>query len=189
MTVIRLIDGKHLYLHAVLDNYSRRILSWRLTGTLSSTSTVENLKEAMEHSEEETPKVLVDGGGENLNPVIDEFIGSGKLQRLLARTDIASSNAMIESWWRTLKHQWLFLNTLDSLEAVKKYVAFYVDAYNQKLPHSAFRGQTPDEMYFATGKNVADDLEAKRVAARQSRLKSNQSKSCTACEPLVEISK
>ena len=124
MTVIRLINGEHLYLHAVLDNYSRRILSWRITETLSSTSTVENLNEAVEHSEEETPKVNVDGGGENLNPAIDELIESGKRQRLLARTDIASSNSMIESWWRNLKHQWLFLNTLDSLNAVKKHVAF-----------------------------------------------------------------
>ncbi len=50
MTVIRLIDGEHLYLHAVLDSYSRRVLSWRLTETLCSISTVENLNEAMEHS-------------------------------------------------------------------------------------------------------------------------------------------
>ena len=63
-----------------------------------------------------------------------------------------------------------------------------VDEYNAKLPHSAFRGQTPDEMYFGTGENVADDLEAKRVAARQSRLQSNQGASCTAREPLTEIS-
>jgi transposase InsO family protein len=188
MTVIRLINGEHLYLHAVLDNYSRRILSWRITETLSSTSTVENLNEAVEHSEEETPKVIVDGGGENLNPAIDELIESGKRQRLLARTDIASSNSMIESWWRTLKHQWLFLNTLDSLNAVKKHVAFYVDEYNKKLPHSAFRGQTPDEMYFGTGDNVPHDLEAKRVAARQSRLQSNRGASCKTCEPLTEIS-
>jgi putative transposase len=178
MTVIRLINGEHLYLHAVLDNYSRRILSWRLSDSFSSQSTAENLTEAIQGSEKGTPRLIVDGGRENHSPAIDELIKSGQLKRLLARTDITSSNSMIESWWRTLKHQWLFLNTLDSLSGVKKLIAFYVNEYNTKLPHSAFRGQTPDEMYFRTGDGVADDLEAKRVTARQSRLQSNRSASC-----------
>jgi hypothetical protein len=55
---------------------------------------------------------------------------------------------MIEAWWRSLKHQWLFLNSLDSVTTVRRLVAFYVQDHNQVLPHSAFRGQTPDEMYF-----------------------------------------
>ena len=71
---------------------------------------------------------------------------------------------------------------------IKRRLVAYVDEYNKKLPHSAFRGQTPDEMYFGTGDNVPHDLEAKRVAARQSRLQSNRGASCKTCEPLTEIS-
>ena len=55
---------------------------------------------------------------------------------------------MIEAWWRSLKHQWLFLHSLDSVPTIRRLVAFYVDEHNRVLPHSAFRGQTPDEMYF-----------------------------------------
>jgi len=55
---------------------------------------------------------------------------------------------MIEAWWRSLKHQWLFLHSLDSVSTVRRLVAFYVDEHNRVLPLSAFRGQTPDEMYF-----------------------------------------
>jgi transposase InsO family protein len=187
-TVIRLVDGEHLYLHAVLDNYSRRILSWRLTDSFSAQSTAENLNEAIQGSEKGTRKRIVDGGKENHNPAIDELIKSGQLKRLLARTDIISSNSMIESWWRMLKHQWLFLNTLDSLSGVKKLIAFYVNEYNKKLPHSAFRGQTPDEMYFGTGDRIADGLESKRVRARTLRLQSNRSASCKACASLTEVS-
>ena len=55
---------------------------------------------------------------------------------------------MIEAWWRSLKHQWLFLHPLDTVATVRRLVAFYVDEHNRVLPHSAFRGQTPDEMYF-----------------------------------------
>ena len=58
---------------------------------------------------------------------------------------------MIEAWWRSLKHQWLFLHALDSVTTVRRLVTFYVDEHNRMLPHSAFRGQTPDEMYFGTG--------------------------------------
>jgi len=66
----------------------------------------------------------------------------------LAFTELKFSNSMIEAWWRSLKHQWLFLHPLDSVTTVRRLVAFYVDEHNRVLPHSAFRGQTPDEMYF-----------------------------------------
>ena len=61
------------------------------------------------------------------------------------------SNSMIEEWWRSLTHQWLFLHSLDSLPTVRRLVAFSVDEHNRVLPQSAFRGQTPDEKYFGTG--------------------------------------
>jgi hypothetical protein len=47
------------------------------------------------------------------------------------------SNSMIESWWRVLKHQWLFLNTLDLVRAVEKLAAFYIQEHNTRRPHSA----------------------------------------------------
>ena len=54
--------------------------------------------------------------------------------------------------------------------------------HNARLPHSAFRGQTPDEMYFGNGDHIPDDLEAARVIARQSRFKANRTTTCYACE-------
>ncbi|MDZ4817406.1 MAG: hypothetical protein SGJ20_00370 [Planctomycetota bacterium] len=51
-------------------------------------------------------------------------------KRLLAKTDIQFSNSMIESWWRVLKHQWLYLNTLDTRAMVQKLVGFYVQQHN-----------------------------------------------------------
>ena len=54
----------------------------------------------------------------------------------------------------------LYLNSLDTASTIEKLVAFYVDEHNSRLPHSAFRGQTPDEMYFGTGEHVPDTLEA-----------------------------
>ena len=97
------------------------------------------------------PMLLTDGGVENVNGAVDKLVESGLLNRVLAPTEITFSNSLIESWWRVLKHQWLYLNTLDSVRTVENLVAFYIREHNSRLPHSAFQGQTPDEMYFGTG--------------------------------------
>ena len=136
---------------------------------------------------DEKPTLLVDGGVENYNSAVDELVDSGLLQRLLAMTDISFSNSLIESWWRALKHQWLFLNTLDTIIRLEKLVAFYVDEHNTRLPHSAFRGQTPDEMFFGTGDRVPHKLDAAKKAARQSRMEVNRATLCPACQPLVAL--
>jgi putative transposase len=60
-------------------------------------------------------------------------------------------------------------------------VAFYVDEHNRVLPHSAFGGQTPDEMYFGTGDAIPADLASRADAARRARLQANRSVSCDAC--------
>jgi hypothetical protein len=67
----------------------------------------------------------------------------------------------------SLKHPWLFLHRLDSLATVKRLVAFYVTEHNQKIPHSAFERQTPDEVYFGRGTHVPDELAVLRHAARR----------------------
>ncbi|GAC1667806.1 MAG: hypothetical protein PVS2B1_25790 [Candidatus Dormibacteraceae bacterium] len=186
-TQIRLLDGSRAYLHAVVDNFSRRILAWKVAGTFDPSATAEILLAASKGDVSGKPLVLADGGVENFNGAVDELIGSGVLNRVLAQTEIAFSNSLIESWWRVLKHQWLYLNTLDTVRTVEKLVAFYVHEHNTRLPHSAFRGQTPDEMYFGTGSHVPDELEAARQEARQARAEANRKQTCRVCD-LVTVS-
>lgn len=92
-----------------------------------------------------------------MNAQVDALIATGVLRRLLALTELTCSNSMIEAWWRSLMHQWLFLQALDSITTVHRLVAFYVDPHNRVQPHSAFRGQTPDEMYVGTGDALPAD--------------------------------
>ena len=183
-TIIRLVDGTKAYLHAVIDNYSRRILSWRVGASFDTGNTVTVLLEASQSSmsTDEPPTVLADGGVENVNRNVDALIESGLLRRVLAMTELSFSNSMIEAWWRALKHQWLFLNTRHSVETIEKLVRFYVAEHNERLPHSAFRGQTPDEMYFGNGGEVPDGLESARKAARTERLAVNRALACAVCE-------
>jgi hypothetical protein len=129
---------------------------------------------------ETTPVVLADAGVENVNAQVDELIATGVLRRLLAFTELKFSNSMIEAWWRSLKHQWLFLHSLDSVATVRRLVEFYVQEHNRVLPHSAFRGQTPDEMYFGIGDAVPTDLTARAAAARRGRAEANRSAACGA---------
>ena len=128
-----------------------------------------------------TPVVLADAGVENVNAQVDALIATGLLHRVLAFTDLRFSNSMIEAWWRSLKHQWLFLHSLDSVTTVRRLVAFYVDEHNRVLPHSAFHGQTPDEMYLGTGDAVPRDLRARAATARRARVEANRSAACETC--------
>jgi putative transposase len=182
-TVIRLLDGTRAYLHAVIDNFSRRILAWRVADTFAPVNSVAVLLDASRGAtcSDTTPVVLADAGVENVNAQVDALISTGVLRRMLALTELQFSNSMIEAWWRSLKHQWLFLHSLDSVTTVRRLVAFYVDEHNRVLPHSAFRGQTPDEMYFGTGDAVPADLTSRAAAARRTRVEANRSASCERC--------
>ena len=182
-TVIRLLDGTRVYLHAVIDNFSRRILAWRVAETFAPVNRVAVLVEASRGAmPSETPPVVLAGAGvENVNAQVDDLITAGVLRRVLAFTELTCSNSMIEAWWRSLKHQWLFLHSLDSVTTVRRLVAFYVDQHNRVLPHSAFQGQTPDEMYFGTAATLPDELAAARNKARERRLAANRAASCGRC--------
>ena len=183
MTVIRLLDGTKVYLHAVIDNFSRRILAWRVTDSFAVATTVAILNDAVTGAvtRDASPTLVADAGVENVNSGVDGLIETGLLRRVLALRDVTFSNSLIEAWWRTLKHQWLFLNTLDSISAVRRLVDFYVTAHNSEIPHSAFQGQTPDEMYSGRGHGIAEHLEEAKKRARAARLQANRASSCGAC--------
>jgi len=84
------------------------------------------------------PKVYMDSGVENLNTQVDALVASGTIRCIIAQVDVVFSNSMIESWWRILKHGWLYLNTLESIDDVRKHTTFYVYQHNRFVPHSTF---------------------------------------------------
>jgi len=176
------------YLHAIIDNFSRRILAWNVVGNFHPSVTAQLLLDASKSVTSGKPTLLVDGGVENFNFAVDKIVETGILKRVLAQTEVTFSNSLIESWWRVLKHQWLYLNTLDTVTTVRKLVAFYIEQHNTHLPHSSFRGQTPDEMYSGTGSHIPKELEASRSGARKSRMDANRAQTCRACEEFVSIS-
>ncbi len=149
LTVIRLTSGAKVYLHAVIDNFSRKILGWELAERVAGKTTTGVLEQAAKFlSDEDDVTLMTDSGVENVNEVVDDFLDGSVIRRVLAQVEVVESNSMIEAFWRSLRHQWLYLHELDSLEKLRPLVAFYVEQHNTVMPHSAFGGQTPDEMSF-----------------------------------------
>jgi transposase InsO family protein len=193
VTILRLLDGTKAYIHAVIDNYSRKILAWTVANRLDPAATCQVLVTAKRYFEpakagaagEAADSTLVysDSGVENVNHLVHATLLDEGLRLMLAQVEVTFSNSMIEAFWRSLKHGWLYLNPLDSLAHLRKLVAFFVDEYNTTMPHSAFRGQTPDEMYFGTAKNLEDELDTAREKALERRMAANRVLSCHRCSP------
>ena len=83
-TVIRLLDGTKAYLQAIIDNYSRRILAWRLGDKLNPMATAGLLVKAFESRSEaenrSAQELMVDGGVENFNAAVEKLVNEGLLK-------------------------------------------------------------------------------------------------------------
>ncbi len=110
-----------------------------------------------------------------------DVLDSEEFRRVLAQVEVTFSNSMIEAFWRSLKHSWLYLHSLDSFTALRRLIEFYVKAHNEVMPHAAFQGQTPDEVFFGIGDDVPKKLADARKMAREKRMKENRAAACGAC--------
>jgi len=183
VTIIKLLDGTKAYVHAVIDNFSRKIVAWTVASSLDPMNTHAVLSAAARNlAASAKADVFMDSGIENLNDDVDPLFEGGVLERVIAQIDVSFSNSLIEAWWRSLKHRWLFLHQLDHLATVKRLIEFYVTEHNERIPHAAFDGQTPDEIYFGRGAQIPDELAARRRGARERRLERNRAVACGACQ-------
>lgn len=166
-----------------MDNYSRKILAWRLSERILGRTTTAVLDEAARYLDDEEVQLMTDSGVENVNEAVDGFLAASSTRRVLAQVEVSESNSLIEAFWKSLRHQWLYLHELDSSGTVRRLVGFYVSQHNSVMPHSAFDGQTPDEVYFGRP-SIAPVLETRRSQARAIQLASNRSRSCGTCQPV-----
>ena len=105
------------------------------------------------------------------------------IKRVLAQVEVAESNLMFEAFWRSLRHQWLYLHELDSMNTLRSLVDFYVTQHNTTMTHAAFNGATPDEVFSGAAGPLDASLAHARAQARRQRLQHNRSRSCEACAP------
>ena len=178
VTIIRLLGGTRAYLHAVVDNFSRRILSWSLEQRLSARTTRRLLHEALTDWPQATlfVNVVTDGGSENSG--LGEQTG---INHVVAQIDIAQSNSLVEALWSQLKNRWLFTHTLNTFSGLQRLIEVYFRDHNQMIPRAELKGRTPDEAFRGLETDLPQKLREQHTIAAAQRIVSNRARKCERC--------
>jgi putative transposase len=138
-----------VYLAVVLDWFSRRVLSWRLSITMEAAFCVETLEDAL--SRHGKPDIFNTDQG-------SQFTGA-TFTGVLIKNGIAISmdgkgawrdNVFVERLWRSIKYEEVYLHAYDSVGEARTSIGRYLDFYNGRRPHSTLDGATPDHAYFTS---------------------------------------
>ena len=137
-----------VYLVAIVDWYSRRILAWRLSNTLTTDFCIEALEEAI--TRYGTPEIFNTDQGSQFTSA--EFTGVLKARNIRISMDGKGcwrDNVFVERLWRTIKYEEVYLKAYDSVSQAKTSLGQFITFYNSRRPHQTFAGKTPDMIYFA----------------------------------------
>lgn len=145
ITYIPMKDG-FLYLVAIMDWYSRLVLSWRLSNTLDTTFCVEALEEAFALYGQ--PDIFNTDQGSQFTA---ESFTSALLKRKIAISMDGKGrcldNVFVERLWRSLKYEEVYLHAYDSAPEARQGIGRYFTFYNGERPHQALGYQTPEAFY------------------------------------------
>jgi len=136
-----------VYLAAVMDWASRRVLSWRLSNTLTADFCVEALEDAI--AQYGTPEIVNTDQGSQFTSL--EFVTAVRSRGIALSMDGQGcwrDNVLIERFWRSLKYEEVYLHAYDTVSDARAGIARYVDFYNQGRPHTSLDRRTPDDVYF-----------------------------------------
>jgi len=136
-----------VYLFAVLDWASRRVLAWRLSNTLTTDFCLEAVQEAL--TRYGTPEVFNTDQGCQFTS--QEFTGLLKQYHITISRDGTGcwrDNVLVERLWRSVKYEEVYLHAYETVRAAQQGLARYLTFYNQARPHRALDGHTPDGVYF-----------------------------------------
>jgi putative transposase len=172
ITYVRLARG-FAYLVAVIDWYSRRVLSWRITTSMEAAFCVDCLEDALrEHGK---PEVFNSDQGSQFTSVA--FTGVLNREGITISMDgrgRAYDNIFVERLWRSVKHEDIYLNGYATMGELLLGLSKYFVMYNGDRPHQALGNKTPDEVYQSAsggGAMIVDKYGAKEglpVALRSS---------------------
>ena len=143
-----------VYLAAVVDWFSRRVLAWRVSITMEVDFCLEAVEEALaRHSK---PEIFNTDQGSQFTST--DFTG------LLLDNEIAISmdgrgawgdNVFVERLWRSVKYEEVYLRAYDTVAEARRLIGRYLDFFNSKRPHSSLGARTPDSVFFGNAPKVA----------------------------------
>ena len=146
-----------VYLFAILDWASRRVLAWRLSNTLTTDFCLDAVRKAiMEYG---CPEIFNTDQGCQFTS--QEFTGLLKNQGIQISMDGKGcwrDNVFVERLWKSIKYEEIYLHAYDTVSAAQQGLKRYLMFYNQTRPHQALDGQTPDQVYY-------DNLTTRQTAA------------------------
>jgi len=136
-----------LYLVAILDWATRKVLAWRLSNTLTSDFCVAALNEALARYGK--PEIFnTDQGSQFTSADFTAVLKAHAIQISMDGRGRCHDNIFVERLWWTVKHEWVYLRpAANGIEQHKSLSAFF-DWYNRRRPHQSLAWKTPDEAYF-----------------------------------------
>ncbi|MDA9544797.1 integrase [Bradyrhizobium sp. CCBAU 45321] len=138
-----------VYLAAVVDVFSRRVLAHRVSTTMEAAFCVEAVQEAL--AKHGRPEIFnTDQGSQFTSLEFTDVLLDAKIATSMDGKGAWRDNAFVERLWRTVKYEELYLRAYDSVSEARASIAKYLAFYNQERPHSSLDGRTPDEAYFGT---------------------------------------
>lgn len=146
ITYIRLKHG-FAYLVAIIDWFSRKVLSWRISNTMEVGFCVEALNEALENYP--VPEIFNTDQGPQFTAIeFTSILLNNNIRISMDGRGRALDNVFIERFWRSLKQEKIYLLELSSVLDAKVAISEYMDFYNRKRKHQSLDYITPDEMYY-----------------------------------------
>jgi putative transposase len=159
ITYIKLEKG-FVYLAAIIDWHSKKILSWKLSNTMDISLVTDVLKEALAFHPK--PEIFnTDQGSQYTSKVHTDILKRHNIKISMDGKGRATDNICIERFWRSIKYEEIYLSEYKNMKVLKKAIEKYMLSYNTKRLHSAIGYKTPNEVYYQAVNNSASKGEKK----------------------------
>ena len=136
-----------IYLAAVVDWCTRRVISWRLSITMETNFCIEAVEEAL--SKNEKPEIFNTDQGSQFTS--EAFTGLLKKHGIKISMDGKGrwrDNVFVERVWKSIKYEEVYLHAYETVKEARTSIGKYLEFYNSVRPHSSLDGCTPDQVYF-----------------------------------------
>ncbi|MFB3083491.1 MAG: IS3 family transposase [Gammaproteobacteria bacterium] len=138
-----------VYLVAVLDWATRKVLAWQLSNTLTADFCVEALETAFDRYG--VPEIVnTDQGSQFTSEDFVEAVHERGAKLSMDGKGAWRDNIFIERFWRTIKYEEVYLRAYERMGDARRHITKYLDFYNGRRPHSSLADRTPDAAYFGS---------------------------------------
>ena len=145
ITYIKLHRG-HMYLTAIIDWYSRKVMGWELSDTLDTRPVLAAVKDAVEKYG--TPAIInSDQGCQFTSDDYKQLLRNLGIRQSMDGKSRWADNIMIERWFRSLKCESLYINEYKTPRELRQLVREYITEYNSARPHESLDYRTPENVY------------------------------------------